>query len=87
MKAFLKKWWWLIAAAVVAALVIWRLWPKVPGVKRKIDFIDLPLIVGGGDDAITSDDERDKIVNEAGHQRMLDLIDESAAAIAAYDNG
>jgi len=85
MKAFLKRWWWLIAAAVVAALVVWRLWPKVPGVKRKITFFDLPVISGSSSDAITSDDER---TPANGTPSQLDEINRLAEqAIADYDNG
>jgi hypothetical protein len=87
MKAFLKKWWWLLLGLAVAAIIVWRLWPKTAGVKRKIDFIDLPIITGGDSITNADDDERDVGDTSAGHNRMLDLIDESSRAIAAYDNG
>jgi len=78
---FLKKWWWLLVAGAVAALLLWRLWPKTPGVKRKITFFDLPIITGGG--STIAPDERDRVV-DAPDAELDDLIKN---AIAGYDNG
>jgi len=64
---WLKKHWLWIVVVLVAALVLWRLWPKTPGVKRKITFFDLPIITGDAgpapeigppsDDSIADKDE------------------------------
>jgi hypothetical protein len=84
---FLKKWWWLLVLAAIVGLVVWRLWPKTPGVKRKITFFDLPVITGGGD-SIASEDERNSVENDhVGDSNLDDLNDLVSKAIADYDNG